>query len=62
MLGGVHFGEDAAGSGAAAGGRVEQHGFLDPGEVAEELAEAERQSGAVGLAAHQVGDGEASTQ
>ena len=40
----------------AAGGGVDQHGLADGGELAEELADAEAQAGALGLAAHQVGD------
>src|SRR5674476_368070 len=58
-LGGVGVGEDALGSGSAfVAGGVEQDGFLDAGEVGQELADAEVQSGLVGLSAHEVGDGQ----
>ena len=58
-LGGVGVGEDALGSGPAfVACGVEKDGFLDAGEVGQELADAEVQPGLVGLSAHEVGDGQ----
>src|SRR5664280_773917 len=58
-LGGVGVGEDALGSRPAfVACGVEKDGFLDAGEVGQELADAEVQPGLVGLSAHEVGDGQ----
>src|ERR1019366_6440954 len=58
FLGGVGVGEDALGSGTAfVPGGVEQDGFLDAGQVGQELPDAEVQAAVVGLSAHEVGDG-----
>jgi len=46
----------APGFGSAAGGGVDQHGFLDPGELVQELADGVVFPGVVGFAAHEVGD------
>ena len=59
FLGGGGVGEHASGAGAAfAAVVVEQDGFADAGEFGEQFAHRHVQSGAVGLAAHEVGDGE----
>jgi hypothetical protein len=59
LLGGGHVGEHAAGAGAAfAAVVVEEHGFLDPAEGGEEFGDGQVQSGVLGFAAHQVGDGQ----
>src|ERR1035437_8381312 len=59
FLGGVGVGEDALGAGTAfVPGGVEQDGFLDAGEVGQELPDAEVQPALVGLSAHEVGDGQ----
>jgi len=58
-LGVVHVGEHALSAGAAlAAVVVEQHGLLDTCELRDQLAHRQVQSGAGGLAAHQVGDGQ----
>ena len=44
LLGGVAVGEHAAGSGAAACRWVEQHGFADSGQGAQELSDGEVQA------------------
>src|SRR5665648_798240 len=57
-LGRAHVGEHAAGAGAAfAASVVEQHGLFDAAQGGQQLAHREVQSGALGFAAHQVGDG-----
>src|ERR1035437_9835776 len=59
FLGGVGVGEDALRAGSAfVSGGVQQDSFLDAGEVGQKLPDAEVQPGLVGLAAHQVGDGQ----
>src|SRR6266702_3494529 len=59
LLGGVHVGEHAPSPGAAfAAVVVEQHGFLDAGQLGQQLADRQVQAGVVGLAAQQVGDGQ----
>jgi len=56
VLGGGGLGEHAAGLGAATGGGVDQHGFLDAGQGVEQFADGDVQAVLVGVAAHQVGD------
>lgn len=51
-------GEHASGAGSSAGGGVEQHGLLDAGQGGQQLTNAHVQSGARGVAAHQVSDGQ----
>lgn len=49
-------GDHPAGFGAASGAGVDQDGFLDAGQLCEEFTNAEGESVAGGVAAHQVGD------
>lgn len=56
LLTAVELGEDASGSGAASGGGVEEHGFLDPGQGGEQLSHGEVEPGLLGLADHEPGD------
>jgi hypothetical protein len=55
-LGGVEVGDHASGAGSSAVGLVEQHGFLDAAQVAQQPADGQVESGVVGVAAHEVGD------
>ena len=49
-------GGHAAGFGPAAGGGVDQDGFLDGGELAEQFPDRQVQPGLAGAVAHQVGE------
>ena len=55
LLVGAHVGGHAAGLGSAAGGGVDQHGFLDPAEGVQEGLDGQVVAGAAGLQAQQVG-------
>jgi len=52
----VVVGQDAAGLGPPAGGRIKQHGLLNAGKAGQELVHGSVQAGVVGLSAHQVRD------
>lgn len=56
VLGFGGLGKHPAGLGAASGRGVDQDGLFDAGELVEQVADRQMQSGLVGLAAHQVGD------